>query len=64
MVLKFAIIMDIEYTWIVVNFGYLHGHNLLCQFVHPVGGGRRGNRGIVILASCKFHFITVHDNLV
>ena len=34
------------------------------QFVHPVGGGDMGKGGIVILASYKFHFIRVSDNLV
>ena len=46
--------------------------NLFCSFigqsVHPVGGEwmgyRRWRRGINILASCKFHIIREHENMV
>ena len=62
--------MDVEYTRIydrgkiVVNTGC----SFIGQFVRLLGGGRgwsKGeDRGIVILARCKFLFISEHENLV
>ena len=48
----------------VVNFGYSFDNH----FVLPVGGegmGLRGwMKGAVTLASCEYHFVRVHENLV
>ena len=63
-----AILMDVEYTWIlwqgkiVVNLGCYNiiYYSVCSSSIHPIGG----DGGIIISASYKFHFIRVHDNLV
>ena len=63
-------IMDIEYnyTWIYCRyFWLLTWTSLIVQFVHSMEGrgwDKGGGWGIVILASCDYHFIRVHENLV
>ena len=42
------------------QFKLLTWTSFIGQFVNPVGGKRE----IVILASCKFHFIRKHENLM
>ena len=44
------------------QFRFLKWTSFISQFVLPVRGGWMW--AIVILASYKFHFIRVHDNLV
>ena len=65
--------MDVEYTWILSEwkiyrqFRMLTWISFIGQFIHPVekgwvkGGGREE---IFILASCMFHSIREHENLV
>ena len=39
--------------------------SFICQFIHPVRGGKGGVDGgkvVVIFATNKFHFIKVYDN--
>ena len=61
--------MDIEYTMDIMTeekftqFRLLTSTSIIGQFIHPVGLSRL-MEGIVILASYKFYFIRVHDNLV
>ena len=62
--------MDIQFTWILFScrqFRLLTWTSFINQFVHSVGGGNEVkwvDARIFILASYKFHFINVHDNLV
>ena len=50
------------------NFVVNLGCSFIGQLVHPVGGEGMGETGwmgsIVVLASCEYHFIRVHKNLM
>ena len=60
--------VDIWTGEICYKFWLLTWTSLINQLVHPVQGNGLGYRGwmgrIVKLASYKFHFIRVHDNMV
>ena len=62
--------MDIVYVDILTRenchqFRLLIWNSLIDQFVHPVGMGLlKWMGGIVSLASCEYHFLQVHKNLV
>ena len=65
--------MDIEYTYVYIMIGkkwslLLANMDITYCAVYQEGGEGMGvkevNLGKILLASYKFHFIRVHDNLV
>ena len=59
--------MDLEYVDILTGencrqFSLIIWTPFIGQFVHPVG--MKGMGKVVILASCEYYFIRVHENLV